>query len=285
MTLSETLNKAISKTKTANEEHAVFWLLLELLNITKSDYYIRLDVELEKKFIKKYLKLVDSHLNDNIPVQYMVGNSYFYNYKFNVNNYTLIPRVETEELVYRTIKYVNEYFDVKDKIKILDLGTGSGVIGITLKLELDSTDVTLSDISKKALKVARKNIKRYNLDVKAINSNWFETINEKYDLIISNPPYIPQSQFVEDKTLKEPNNALFSGDQGIDSYKEILSSIKNYLNDKAIVAFEHGYDQKELINKLVKENLSDYKIKQEKDLANKDRYTFIFLNGKKNIDE
>src|SRR5690554_180020 len=276
MTLKETLLKAQGQAKTAIEQDAVFWLLLELLNITKSDYYLNEDVELETKFIKKYLKNVDEYLINKVPVQYIIGESYFYNYKFYVNNYTLVPRVETEELVFRTINYIKEYFPDKENINILDLATGSGVIGITLKLELKNAKVTISDVSKKALKVARKNVRRYNLDIKTINSDWFNGINDKFDCIISNPPYIPLNQEVEDKVLSEPNNALFSGIEGLDSYKAILSHVNNYLNDKAIIAFEHGYDQKDKLRLIINDNLSNVKIKQEKDLSNKDRYTFIF---------
>ncbi|HHT55362.1 MAG TPA: peptide chain release factor N(5)-glutamine methyltransferase [Acholeplasma sp.] len=276
MTLKETLLKAQGQAKTAIEQDAVFWLLLELLNITKSDYYLNEDVELETKFIKKYLKNVDEYLINKVPVQYIIGESYFYNYKFYVNNYTLVPRVETEELVFRTINYIKEYFPDKENINILDLATGSGVIGITLKLELKNAKVTISDVSKKALKVARKNVRRYNLDIKTINSDWFNGINDKFDCIISNPPYIPLNQEVEDKVLSEPNNALFSGIEGLDSYKAILSHVNNYLNDKAIIAFEHGYDQKDKLRLIINDNLSNVKIKQEQDLSNKDRYTFIF---------
>lgn len=276
MTLKETLLKAQSQAKTAIEQDAVFWLLLELLNISKSDYYLNEEIELETKFIKKYFKHIDDYLTNKIPVQYIIGESYFYNYKFYVNNHTLVPRVETEELVFRTIKYLKEYFKDKEEITILDLATGSGVIGITLKLELNNANVTISDISKKALRTAKRNINRYNLNIKTINSNWFDNINTKFDCIISNPPYIPIDQGVEDKVLSEPNNALFSGIEGLDSYNEILSNIDNYLNDKALVAFEHGYDQKDKLKEIINNNLVNVNIKQEKDLSDKDRYTFIF---------
>lgn|SRR5690554_412465 len=276
MTLKETLLKAQSQAKTAIEQDAVFWLLLELLNISKSDYYLNEEIELETKFIKKYFKHIDDYLINKIPVQYIIGESYFYNYKFYVNNHTLVPRVETEELVFRTIKYLKEYFKDKEEITILDLATGSGVIGITLKLELNNANVTISDISKKALRTAKRNINRYNLNIKTINSNWFDNINTKFDCIISNPPYIPIDQGVEDKVLSEPNNALFSGIEGLDSYNEILSNIDNYLNDKALVAFEHGYDQKDKLKEIINNNLVNVNIKQEKDLSDKDRYTFIF---------
>lgn len=276
MTLKETLLKAQSQAKTAIEQDAVFWLLLELLNISKSDYYLNEEIELETKFIKKYFKHIDDYLINKIPVQYIIGESYFYNYKFYVNNHTLVPRVETEELVFRTVKYLKEYFKDKEEITILDLATGSGVIGITLKLELSNANVTISDISKKALRTAKRNINRYNLNIKTINSNWFDNINTKFDCIISNPPYIPIDQGVEDKVLSEPNNALFSGIEGLDSYNEILSNIDNYLNDKALVAFEHGYDQKDKLKEIINNNLVNVNIKQEKDLSDKDRYTFIF---------
>ena len=215
----------------------------------------------------------------------MLNRSYFYNYIFYVDENTLVPRVETEELVFRTINYIKEFFKDKKEIKVLDLATGSGAIGMTLKLELPNLDVTLSDISSKALKVAEINKKNLDANVKLVESNWFSNINEKFDVIISNPPYIPEQQAVISKTLSEPNLALFSGKDGLDSYREILKDVKKHLNNKALIAFENGYDQKSGLNALIKENLNNVKIVQEKDLANLDRYTFVFVNEGKNLDE
>lgn len=276
MKLIDVLNKAQNLVKTDNSKHAMLWLLLELLNMNNSDFYLNQDKELDESIVKKYFKLIDKYIKKDIPVQYLIGESYFYGYKLYVNKNTLIPRVETEELVYRTIKYIKEYFKDKEEIKILDLATGSGAIGITIKLELPNANVTLSDISRKTLKVARKNIKKYDLDINVIRSNWFSNINEKFDVIISNPPYIPVAQNVGEKVLSEPHLALFSGEKGIDSYTVILKNVNNHLNEKYIIAFEHGYDQKALIRNIIDAYLENVTVKQETDFNNLDRYTFIF---------
>src|SRR5690554_690544 len=278
MTLKEVLEQAQKLTNNENEKHALFWLLVEMLNLKPSEYYLNEDLLLKEDFIKEYFNNVNKYLVNDIPVQYILNRSYFYNYIFYVDENTLVPRVETEELVFRTINYIKE-------IKVLDLATGSGAIGITLKLELPNLDVTLSDISSKALKVAEINKKNLDANVKLVESNWFSNINEKFDVIISNPPYIPEQQAVISKTLSEPNLALFSGKDGLDSYREILKDVKKHLNNKALIAFENGYDQKSGLNALIKENLNNAKIVQEKDLANLDRYTFVFVNEGKILDE
>jgi|SRR5690554_681093 len=285
MTLKEVLEQAQKLTNNENEKHALFWLLVEMLNLKPSEYYLNEDLLLKEDFIKEYFNNVNKYLVNDIPVQYILNRSYFYNYIFYVDENTLVPRVETEELVFRTINYIKEFFKDKKEIKVLDLATGSGAIGITLKLELPNLDVTLSDISSKALKVAEINKKNLDANVKLVESNWFSNINEKFDVIISNPPYIPEQQAVISKTLSEPNLALFSGKDGLDSYREILKDVKKHLNNKALIAFENGYDQKSGLNALIKENLNNVKIVQEKDLANLDRYTFVFVNEGKILDE
>lgn len=285
MTLKEVLEQAQKLTNNENEKHALFWLLVEMLNLKPSEYYLNEDLLLKEDFIKEYFNNVNKYLVNDIPVQYILNRSYFYNYIFYVDENTLVPRVETEELVFRTINYIKEFFKDKKEIKVLDLATGSGAIGITLKLELPNLDVTLSDISSKALKVAEINKKNLDANVKLVESNWFSNINEKFDVIISNPPYIPEQQAVISKTLSEPNLALFSGKDGLDSYREILKDVKKHLNNRALIAFENGYDQKSGLNALIKENLNNVKIVQEKDLANLDRYTFVFVNEGKILDE
>lgn len=285
MTLNEVLKKATSLTNNDNEKHALFWLLIEMLNLKPSEYYLNEDLLLEDDFIKEYFINVDKYLINNIPVQYIINRSYFYSYQFYVNNHTLVPRVETEELVFRTINYIKDFFKGENKLKVLDLATGSGAIGITLKLEMPNLDVTLSDISSEALKVSKINKTNFDIDVSIVESNWFSNINEKFDIIISNPPYIPEEQEVVKKTLSEPHLALFSGKEGSDSYNDILKDISKFINDKAVIAFEHGYDQKEIIGKIVNKYLQNVLIKQEKDLSGLDRYTFIFVNKRKNFNE
>ena len=148
------------------------------------------------EYLKKYLKdkTLDEGielLNKGIPVQYIVGNVDFYGYNFKVNENVLIPRFETEELVEKTIKYINKYLD--KKVDILDLGTGSGCIAITLKKELDC-NVDAVDISPKALEIAKLNAKNNNVDITFYEGDMLNPINKIYDVIISNPPYIAYNE-------------------------------------------------------------------------------------------
>lgn len=145
------------------------------------------------EYLEKYLEPSKleaglKRLEKGEPVQYIVGNVDFYDLNLNVNENVLIPRFETEELVEKLIKYITEYFNYP--IKILDVGTGSGCIALTLKKKLNNCTVDASDISIKALEVARENAKKNNLDVNFIESDIFNNINSKYDCLVSNPPYI-----------------------------------------------------------------------------------------------
>ena len=280
MKLEDVRKKAALLTQNEEDEHALFWLLLELLNYSYNDYILKKDQIINDNLINEYFKLVDKYINENIPVQYLIGHTYFYGKKFIVNKHTLIPRFETEELISKTINYLKKY-NPKQHYKILDLATGSGCIGITIK-QLLNCDVTMSDINSNTLEVAKQNALKHNVDVNIIQSDWFENINDKYDLIISNPPYIKSDDNLSLKVLKEPNEALFSGELGIDSYTEILSNINQYLNNKGMIAFEHGYEQKQLLKNLSNEKLTNVKIIQEKDLNKKDHYTFIFMMEENN---
>lgn len=181
---------------------------------------------LEKYLPKNKLKRGLKKLEKGIPVQYIVGNVSFYGYKINVNKNVLIPRFETEELVENTLKLINKYYT--GNIKVLDIGTGSGCISIALKKENDNLDITSTDISKKALKVAKKNAKENNVDIKFINTNLYDGINDKFDVVISNPPYISKDEEIMDIVYKnEPHQALFADNKGLYYYEEILKNIKN----------------------------------------------------------
>ena len=213
-------------------------------------------------------------------MQYVIGNVNFYGNKFIINENVLIPRFETEELVENTINYVKELFN--KPIRILDIGCGSGVIGLTLKQKFPDCTVDLLDISNLALDVAKLNAHNLNLDVNFIESDVFTNVSEKYDLIISNPPYIKTNEIIEDIVKdNEPHLALYAGEDGLDVYKKILKNIKRYMMPKCLIAFEIGYLQKDDINQLVKENLNDVVIETKKDLSNKDRMIFILKMNKK----
>ena len=227
----------------------------ELIKVSKdinSDY---------NKLLKKY------------PIQYLIGYVNFYGYKICVNENVLIPRYETEYLVEKTINYYKKIFN--KRVNVLDIGTGSGAISIALKKQIDCY-ITACDISEEALNIAINNAKLNNVNINFIKSDIFKNVNDKFDIIISNPPYISKSEIIMDSVDKyEPHLALYAVDNGLYFYKEIIKNSRKYLNDKFIIAFEIGYWQAEYIVNIAKEYFSDSKIIVEKDLSGKDRYVFI----------
>ena len=212
-------------------------------------------------------------LKNGYPIQYLIGYVDFYGYRINVSEDTLIPRYETEYLVEKVINICNKMFN--DKINILDIGTGSGAISIVLKDKLNSM-VTGCDISDKALKMALNNAKINNLDINYVKSDIFSNINGKFDVIISNPPYISRNEVIMDSVKKyEPNIALYADNEGLYFYEIIIKNAKKFLNDKFLIAFEIGWWQGNLIYDIAKSYFNDSVIKIEKDLTGRDRYLFI----------
>lgn len=237
----------------------------------------------EYEYLDKYLdksKLEEGkkRLENGEAVQYIVGNVDFYGNIIDVDKNVLIPRFETEELVDRLIKYVKKYFS--NKIDIVDLGTGSGCIAITLKKELNC-NMDAVDISNNALKVAKKNAVKNNTLINFYQGNMLEPLNKKYDVIVSNPPYIAYDEKIMDIVKNnEPHLALFADNQGLYYYEEILRNAKKYLKEKSIIAFEIGYKQGGSIYNIAHNYFPNSKIKIEKDLQEKDRFIFIFNNIK-----
>ena len=212
-------------------------------------------------------------LKNGYPIQYLIGYVDFYGYRINVSEDTLIPRYETEYLVEKVINICNKMFN--DKINILDIGTGSGAISIVLKDKLNYM-VTGCDISDKALKMALNNAKINNLDINYVKSDIFSNINGKFDVIVSNPPYISRNEVIMDSVKKyEPNIALYADNEGLYFYEIIIKNAKKFLNDKFLIAFEIGWWQGNLIYDIAKSYFNDSVIKIEKDLTGRDRYLFI----------
>lgn len=216
-----------------------------------------------------------NRLINNEPIQYIVGNVNFYGLKLNVNKNVLIPRFETELLVNKTINYLKQYFN--PNIKILDIGTGSGCIAITLKKYLKNINIDAIDISKKALKVAKENALENNTNINFYESNLFSNVNKKYDCIISNPPYIKKDeQIMEIVKKNEPHLALYAENEGLEFYEKILKEANLYLNKKNMIAFEIGCTQANDIKKIAKKYFYNSKIIVEKDYQKRDRFIFIF---------
>lgn len=270
MTVEELIVYGKSKT---SSDHAKM-LLSSYLKVNPLELLTILDKEVDINIEKLYKSSLKA-LQENKPIQYVIGNVNFYGLKFIVNKNVLIPRFETEELVEQVVEYAKSLN--KDKIKILDLGCGSGAIGLTLKNILKDSLVTLTDISKEALEVARLNANNLNLDVTFIESDWFSNIElEKYDIIVSNPPYIKTNEEIEEIVKNnEPSLALYGGVDGLDCYKKILANIKPYLNDKFLIAFEIGETQKEALYNIINSYLQDVEITCKKDLYGRNRMIFV----------
>ena len=235
----------------------------------------------DKEYLEKYLaknKLEEGYqkLKKGIPPQYIVGNINFYGNIIKVNKNVLIPRFETELLVEKTYNYIKKYFN--KKIRILDIGTGSGCIAITLKKLLDA-EITAVDISKEALEIAKENASENNTNINFILSDLFINVKDKFDVIISNPPYIAKDEIIDKKVKDhEPHQALYAENNGLEFYEKILKEANNYLNEKAIIAFEIGEKQAKEVSKIAKKYFNDTNIVIEKDLPGKDRFVFIFRN-------
>lgn len=270
MTVEELIVYGKSKTSSAHAK----MLLASFLEVNPLELLTILDKKVDENIEKLYKNSLEA-LKENKPIQYVIGNVNFYGIKFIVNKNVLIPRFETEELVEQVVEYAQSLN--KDKIKILDLGCGSGAIGLTLKSILKDSLVTLVDISKKALEVARLNANNLNLDVTFIESDWFSNLEiTKYDIIVSNPPYIRNDESIEEIVKNnEPALALYGGQDGLDSYKKILAGIEPYLNEEYLIAFEIGESQKEEISNLVTKNLPSTIVTCKKDLYGRNRMIFV----------
>ena len=235
----------------------------------------------ELEYLKKYLHK-DQNLEEAIkrleqgePVQYIVGDVDFYGNIIKVNKNVLIPRPETEELVEKTYNLIKEIYPNKN-INILDIGTGSGCISISLKKLIPESNITACDISPKALEEAKENAITNNTKIEFIQSDIYSNIKDKYNCIISNPPYISYDEEIMDIVKNnEPHEALYAKDNGLYFYKEILKNAKNYLKDKFIIAFEIGETQAEDIISISKNYFKECQIYKEKDLRNFDRFVFI----------
>ena len=258
------------------EESLARFLLMYMLDESPQLFSNNLSEQLSKDKQDKYFSLIEKHIQEDIPLSHLVGFEYFYDRKYKVTKDVLSPRMETEELIYKVIEYVKS--NNKDNLKILDLCTGSGIIAITLRKELEniSLEVVASDISEAALEVAKGNAILNDGEVKFIQSDIFENINNKYDIIVSNPPYIAYDDKVtmEDNVLNyDPHLALFAEEDGMYFYRKIVESAKQYLKEDGVIFFEIGYDQREKMLELAKRN--DFIAKVYKDLNGRDRMAFL----------
>lgn len=235
----------------------------------------------ELEYLKKYLHKEDNieeaikRLESGEPVQYIVGDVNFYGNIIKVNKNVLIPRRETEELVEKTVNYIKKHIN-KHYVDILDIGTGSGCIPISVAKLIPNSKISAVDISKEALEVAKENAKINNVQIDFIESDIFSNVNKKYDCIISNPPYIRKDEKIMDIVKNnEPHLALYAEEEGLFFYKEIINSAKEYLNEKFIIGFEIGEEQGKSIVEMAHKQFPNANILLEKDMQHLDRFVFI----------
>jgi len=254
------------------EESLAKFLLMYMLDETSEQFSNKLSEELSVEQENRYFDLINKNINEDTPLSHLVGFDYFYDRKFKVTKDVLSPRMETEELIYMVLEYIKK--SKKDSFRILDLCTGSGIIAITLKKEIVEkyTEIVASDISEKALSIAIENANNNNANITFIKSDLFDNISGKFDLIISNPPYISYKDkiTIKDSVLNyDPHLALFAEEDGIYFYRKIIENAVHYLSKDGVIFFEIGYDQKEKILELGKNN--NFITTVYKDINDRDR--------------
>lgn len=252
-----------------NEAQAeVKWLIQDICKWSPVD--IIMGKPMDESHISEIEQIVRLRAKTRKPLQQILGYAYFFGNKYKVNSDVLIPRDETELLVKKALRIIKEN-NLKD---ILEIGTGSGCIACSLAINSD-TYVLGVDISSDALRVALENASTLNLNNKAVfrKSDVYSKIhdNEKFDMIISNPPYIPNGTIVQKEVEFDPELALFTEDsEGLEFYKKIILDAKNYLKENGYILFECGMNQASKIKRLLAEN-GFGNIEVEKDLAGIDR--------------
>lgn len=245
-------------------------LLMNVINFNKTQLYLNFDYSLSKEQFERFEQFFYRRLK-NEPIAYIIGKCEFMGMDFLLNNDTLIPRPDTEILVEKAIEVIKE----NNFKNIIDIGTGSGAIAISL-VKYCNVNVDAIDINNNALEMAKQNAKLNDVSVNFIKSNIFENVKDKYDVIVSNPPYIKTDVIQTlDKNVKdyEPILALDGGENGLIFYKEITNNAYKYLNNGGYLMFEIGYDQAEEVKNIMLNN-NFYNIKVVKDLAGLDRVIF-----------
>lgn len=309
MKLQELIQNSKHELDSLNVEDADIKLkiLIEyVFKISKEKLILKYKDEINDKKVEEFRKLLKK-LENGIPIQYIINNQEFMGLNFYVDENVLIPQPDTEILVEEVIKYCNELrnnesedketnkdykeniekepiINKEDKninkktIKILDLCTGSGIIGISIYKYLENVEIYASDISQKALNIAEKNTNLNNAKINFINSDMFENIHIKdFDIIVSNPPYIESKviKSLSKEVQNEPKLALDGGEDGLKFYRSILENANDYLRKNGAIFLEIGYDQKEKIEEILK----SYKIYKEtkciKDFGGNNRVIII----------
>lgn len=251
----------------------ILFLIEDIFNLSEMDILAKPNLEVnDGLFREKLTRLVDGE-----PVEYIVGKAPFYGNTFKVNKFTLIPRNETEELIEITLDYIKK-LGLKD-LHIIDIGSGSGCIAITLNKLLEC-NVDSVDISNEALDVAKENNKLLKTNVNFYNSDCLDgpiKMNKKYNVIISNPPYIDRDTFVQESVLKyEPHSALFADNHGLSIYEKIFKEAKDVLIEHSLLTFEISPDLVEGLKVLHDKYLNDYSFEFKLDMNKFVRFMILY---------
>ncbi len=230
------------------------------------------------EYCEKLDQILDEVLLLDRPIAHIVGFEYFYGRKYKVTNEVLIPRIETENLIFESVKRIRSQFSPGSKLRVLDLCTGSGIIGITTYHELKDDyviDLVMSDISKAALAIATENCQLHNVKAELVQSDLFTKITGKFDVILSNPPYVPFEQEMGMMVKEhEPHLALYAKNDGLAIYEQITEIINQYLNSKYFIGFEIGDGQGKVLKEMYKQKCDNIEVVC--DLFNRERNVLIW---------
>lgn len=243
------------------------WLLLAMAcKIDHTYYYVHMDEDMTQEQLKEYESILKKRA-ERIPLQYITGEQEFMGLTFHVNNHVLVPRQDTETLVEEALKIV------KPGMKVLDMCTGSGCIIISIIKNVPEIEAVGVDISKQALIVAKENARINDVAVEFERSNLFENISDKFDVIVSNPPYIPSDEIIKlmpEVSVFEPREALDGSEDGLQFYRRIVKDSKEFLKEEGWLLFEIGCEQGAAVSEML-ENAGYKEVRVIKDLARNDR--------------
>lgn len=277
LTLGEALNKASLFLKASGfDEHLArtYWMMT--FEQTLTDVVLALNKPVKEEMYTHYMQILEQ-IVEGKPIQYLLGHAYFMEEKFKVTEHTLIPREDTAGIV--TLS--NNFLENKVDAKILDIGTGTGILAIMIAKLNTKQHVFASDISPEALKVAKENALNHQVNVEFIESNLFEHIpQQSFDLIVSNPPYISEDELdlMDDSVKKfEPSLALFAEDNGLAIYKQLAKQIQSYVKETSMIIVEIGFQQGEAVKTIFSETFPNSTIEIILDLNGKNRYVQIEL--------
>ena len=283
-TVKELIKLAESRLDDASKDVNVAKVLFyHLADKQPHELYLMYDEEVSSELEAKFLAGMEEYYQGK-PIQYIKGVENFFGRDFKVNEDVLIPRYETEELVENILYRIDDYFAEYQSITLCDVGTGSGAIATSLALEEPRLKVFATDISLKAVTVAKDNAKNLGANIEFMVGDMLEPLLEneiKVDIFVSSPPYIPQEQEIEAMVKdNEPHVALFGGNDGLYFYRKIFQGVEPLLQERALLAFEMGFDQRELMEAALQEYFPNDPHEIIKDINGKDRMLFIYRNLK-----